>query len=131
MDHWSRRTSRDYTLTFKLRLVELIQRGELTPAQAKERYGIQGASTVMRWLQQFGHEDWKAASLGSKGPQPMSEPSKLQPEQRIVELESQLRVARQKAEFFEAMVKVMKQNHGGISAKKLAGRSSRKSSSKG
>jgi transposase-like protein len=118
-------------LTFKLRLVELIQRGELTPTQARERYGIQGAETVMRWLKQFGHADWKAASLAAKGSQPMSEPSKLPPEQRIVELESQLKVARQKAEFFEAMVKVMKQNQGETSAKKLAGRSSRKSSSKG
>ncbi|NEY05111.1 IS3 family transposase, partial [Aeromonas rivipollensis] len=44
-----KRTQRDYSLTFKLALVEQIEKGELTYKQAQARYGIQGNSTVLVW----------------------------------------------------------------------------------
>ncbi|MFM5741090.1 IS3 family transposase, partial [Aeromonas veronii] len=44
-----KRTQRDYSLTFKLSLVEQIEKGELTYKQAQVRYGIQGSSTVLVW----------------------------------------------------------------------------------
>ncbi|MGY3976394.1 hypothetical protein ACW5XX_05520, partial [Aeromonas mytilicola] len=44
-----KRTQRDYSLTFKLALVEQIEKGELTCQQAQARYGIQGNSTVLVW----------------------------------------------------------------------------------
>lgn len=131
MDQWVKRTQRNYTLAFKLGLVELIEKGELTPAQAKERYGIQGSSTVMAWLHKHGRQHWKAASLMVGASQCMTDPSKLTPEQRIRELESQLKEARQKAAFFEAVVTVLKKDYGVAVTKKPVGRSSRKSSSKG
>lgn len=37
-----KRAQRDYSLTFKLALVEQIEKGELTCRQAQTRYGIQG-----------------------------------------------------------------------------------------
>ena len=62
----------------------------------------------------------------------MPEPPKLlTPEQRIKELEVQLKEAREKAAFFEAVVNVLKRDYGVQVAKKPAGKSSRKSSSKG
>ncbi|MEL7596502.1 IS3 family transposase, partial [Aeromonas veronii] len=45
-----KRTQCDYSLTFKLALVE----GELTYKQAQVRYGIQGRSTVLVWLRKHG-----------------------------------------------------------------------------
>ncbi|KAE9629929.1 IS3 family transposase, partial [Aeromonas veronii] len=40
-----KRTLRDYSLTFKLALVEQIEKGELSCQQAQALYGIQGNST--------------------------------------------------------------------------------------
>ncbi|MFM5371705.1 IS3 family transposase, partial [Aeromonas veronii] len=53
-----KRTHRDYSLTFKLALVEQIEKGELTYKQAQVRYGIQGRSTVLVWLRKHGRQDW-------------------------------------------------------------------------
>ena len=132
MEQWVKRTQRDYTLAFKLAVVDQVERGELTYRQAHERYGIQGASTVLVWLRKHGRQDWIAASSRGKGLQKMPEPPKLlTPEQRIKELEVQLKEAREKAAFFEAVVNVLKRAYGVQVAKKSAGKSSRKSSSKG
>ena len=131
MDQWVKRTQRDYTLAFKLAVVDQVEKGELTYRQAQERYGNQGASTVLVWLRKHGLQGWRAASSGSKGPPRMPEPPKpLTPEQRIKELEVQLKEAQEKAAFFEAVVGVLKKDSGVKVAKKPVGKSSRKSSSR-
>ena len=132
MAEWIKRTQNDYTLAFKLAVVDQIERGELSPRQAKERYGIQGSSTVLYWLRKHGRAHWrKALSMGKKV-QKMSDPSKpVPPQQRIKELELQLKEAQQKAAFFEAVVGVLKRDYGVQLGKKPVGKSSRKSSSKG
>ena len=53
------------------------------------------------------------------------------PEQRIKELEVQLKEAREKAQLFEAVVNVLEKDYGVRVVKKPLGKSSRKSSSKG
>lgn len=53
------------------------------------------------------------------------------PEQRIKELEIQLKEAREKAQLFEAVVNVLEKDYGVRVVKKPLGKSSRKSSSKG
>lgn len=55
----------------------------------------------------------------------------LMPEQRIKELEVQLKEAREKAQLFEAVVNVLEKDYGVRVVKKPSGKSSRKSSSKG
>lgn len=57
-------------------------------------------------------------------------PKPLTPEQRIKELEVQLKEAQEKAQFFEAVVTVLKRDYGVKVAKKPVGKSLRKSSSK-
>lgn len=42
-----KRTQRDYSLAFKLAVVDQVEKGELTYKQAKDKYGIQGCSTVL------------------------------------------------------------------------------------
>lgn len=44
-----KRTQRDYPLSFKIAVVEQVEKGELTYKQAQLRYGIQGRSTVLIW----------------------------------------------------------------------------------
>ncbi|MGM7284922.1 IS3 family transposase, partial [Pseudomonas guariconensis] len=58
MVHGVKRTQRDYSLTFKLAVVDQVEKGELTCTQAQERYGIQGKSTVLVWLRKHGRQDW-------------------------------------------------------------------------
>ena len=47
MDTGVKRTQRDYTLAFKLSVVEQVEKGELTYKQAQSRYGIQRRLTVL------------------------------------------------------------------------------------
>lgn len=50
-----KRTQRDYSLAFKLAVVDQVEKGELTYKQAQDKYGIQGCSTVLVWLR----KTWK------------------------------------------------------------------------
>ncbi|WP_429075050.1 IS3 family transposase [Aeromonas veronii] len=108
-----KRTQRDYSLTFKLSLVEQIEKGELTYKQAQVRYGIQGCSTVLVWLRKHGRQDWSlGASVRAGRSITMPDPDNQTPEQRIKELEQQLALMSQKAQFFEAVVDVLKNDYG-------------------
>ena len=131
MDQRVKRSRYDYTLSLKLTVVERIERGELTPRQAQQHYGIQGNATVLRWLRRHGRRDWSKASLVTSEPRmPMGKSrTPLTPEQqRIKELEAQLRDAQEKANLFEAVLDVLKKDYG-VPVKKPLGKSSRKSSS--
>ena len=80
----SKRTQRDYTLAFKLTVVDQVEKGELTYKQAQAKYGIQGRSTVLTWLRKHGRQDWHRPRLT------VMVISKPTPEQRIKELERKL-----------------------------------------
>lgn len=124
-----KRTQRDYSLAFKLALVDQVEKGELTYKQAQDKYGIQGRSTVLSWLRKYGRLDWSLgtpyfACLGAKR---MSDnPSTQTPEQRIKELERQLAETQQKADFFEAVVDVLKRDYGVNIVKKPRATSSKR-----
>ena len=135
MESSVKRTQRDYTLAFKLSVVDQVEKGELTYKQAQERYGIQGRSTVLVWLRKHGRQSWGDAassrltmSIPTKSPNADAGVS-LTPEQKIKALEVQLREARQKAQLFEAVLDVLKKDYGVRVVKKPSGKSSRKSSS--
>ena len=53
-----RRTQRDYSLAFKLHVIDEVESGELTYKQVQRKYGIQGRSTVLTWLRKHGRLDW-------------------------------------------------------------------------
>ncbi len=133
METGAKRTQRDYTLAFKLAVVEQVEKGELSYKQAQDRYGIQGRSTVLVWLRKHGRQNWGAmASFGRMSDQSLSESGPgPTPEQRIKELEVQLKEAREKSKFFEAVIDVLKKDYGVRVVKKPVGKSSRKSPSKG
>ena len=126
-----KRTQGDYTLAFKLAVVEQIEKGELSYKQAQERYGIQGRSTVLVWLRKHGRQSWSVEALSRAMPRTNPPtPGELTPEQKIKALEVQLQQAREKAQLFEAMLDVLKKDYGVRVVKKPLGKSSRKSSSK-
>ena len=43
-----------YSISFKQKIVREIEGEGLTIAQARSRYGIQGAETIQKWLLKFG-----------------------------------------------------------------------------
>lgn len=126
-----KRTQRDYTLTFKLSVVDQVEKGELSYKEAQMRYGIQGRSTVLTWLRKHGRQDWGGMASCRPMKTPNAPPLPQTPEQRIKELEVQLREAREKAQLFEAVIEVLKKDYGVRVVKKPLGKPSRKASSKG
>jgi transposase len=131
MESGERRSQRDYTLAFKLSVVDQVEKGEMTYKQAQNRYGIQGRSTVLIWLRKHGRLNWHNLSPTlRKDAQMNDQTSPLTPDQRIKELEVQLKEANEKARLFEAMLDVIKNEYGIKIPKKPLGRSSRKVKSK-
>jgi transposase len=77
-----KKTQKDYSLAFKLQVVDEIEKGQLTYKQSQEKYGIQGRSTVLVWLRKHGSLDWK-----SKKPMKGKKP----PKSYISELEKKIK----------------------------------------
>ncbi|WP_343583777.1 IS3 family transposase [Herbaspirillum sp.] len=117
-----RRSQRDYSLAFKLSVVEQVEKGEMTYKQAQKRYGIQGRSTVLVWCRKHGLQDWtQPRGRGKQGKSMPSKPTKpLTPEQRIKELERQLKEEKQKSALFETVINIMRDEHG-VTVKKSSG----------
>ena len=114
MKSTTKRTQKDYSLAFKLGVVDQVESGELTYKQAQDEYGIQGCSTVLIWLRKHGRLDWSTGTpifltqgfAMSKSKLPQT------PEQRIKALEQQLADSQLKAQFFEAVVNVLETDYG-------------------
>lgn len=129
----TKRTQRDYSLAFKLSVVDQVEKGEMTYKQAQSRYGIQGKSTVLTWLRKHGRLNWRdstSINRHQQGACMLSKKTKLTPEQRIKELEQELAEEKLKAQFFEGVVKVMKEDFGVSLTKKRLASLSRKNRSK-
>jgi len=78
-----KRTQKDYSMSFKLQIVQEIERGKLTVSDATNRYEIQCRKTVVNWLRKFGNFDWD-----NQTPSNMSK----SPEHKIMELEAQVKL---------------------------------------
>jgi transposase-like protein len=78
-----KRTQKDYSISFKLQVVQEIESGELGRTEACHKYGIQAKSTVREWLRKYGNFDWE-----NQAPVTMSKT----PEQTILELEAKVKL---------------------------------------
>lgn len=92
-----RRTQKDYSLAFKLQLVDEVEKGLLTYKQAQKKYGIQGRSTVLVWLRKHGSLDWK-----SKAPMKAKQP----PRKKISELEAKIKRLEQEKEILNRAIDI-------------------------
>ncbi len=93
-----KRTQGDYSLAFKLRVVEEVEGGDLTYNQAQSKYGIQGKSTVLVWLRKHGKLNWQIPNLVSMNNTP---------NQRIKELEAKLAEAEKRAHEAELKARLL------------------------
>lgn len=121
----ARRSQRDYTLGFKLSVVELVEKGELTYKQAQKHFGIQGRSTVLVWLRKHGKLDWSKPFLP-----PLMPKSKETPAQQIKRLERELQDEKLKNQVLNGMVDIMDKEYGAGLRKKYLSDTSGKPSKK-
>lgn len=77
---YEKRTQKDYSLSFKLQVVDEVEKGELSYKTAQKKYGIQGRSTVLVWLRKHGRLAWQESTAMKK----------LAPNKKIRELEKKL-----------------------------------------
>ena len=91
-----KRTQKDYSINFKLQVVQEIERGELSQHGAVRKYGIQARSTVLTWLRKYGNFDWE-----NQTPSHMPK----SPEQKLMELEQKVRLLEKQKKQLEHQAK--------------------------
>lgn len=87
-----KRTQKDYCYSFKIQVVQEIERGESSTTQAQRKYGIQSRSTVIGWLRKYGSFDWY-----NQTPSHMAKT----PEQKLLELEQKVRLLEKQKKHLE------------------------------
>jgi transposase-like protein len=85
-----KRSQRDYSLAFKLQVVNEIEKGYLTYKQSQKKYGIQGRSTVLVWLRKHGTLDWTSKIPMKKKSPPKTVISQLEAKIRRLEAEKEI-----------------------------------------
>lgn len=78
-----KRTQKDYSISFKLQVVQEIELVQLSRTEACHKYGIQAKSTIGEWLRKYGNFDWEHQSNTIMAKTP---------EQRILELEAKVKL---------------------------------------
>ena len=90
-----KRTQRDYSMSFKLGVVQEVERGDLSVTAAVQKYGIQSYSTVLRWVRKYGTFDWYNQT-------PANMPKSI--EQKLLELEQKVKLLEKQKAFLEKQV---------------------------
>ena len=90
MNKYLKRTQRDYSLAFKLQVVNDVEKGLLTWKQSQEKYGIQGKSTVLVWLRKHGTLDWTSKKPMKKKSPPKTYISELEKKIKRLEAEKEI-----------------------------------------
>lgn len=104
-----KRTQRDYTLGFKLQVVDAVEKGDMTYRQAQKIYGIQGRSTVLTWLRKHGKLDW---TQPVRLTMPKTPKAKETPAQKIKRLERELEDERYRNLLLNEVVDILDSEHG-------------------
>ena len=94
---FSKRTQKDYSLAFKLQIIDEVEKGLLTYKQSQKKYGIQGRTTVLIWLRKHGKLDWQ-----SKTPMKKKAP----PKTYISQLEAKIKHLEQEKEILNAAIDI-------------------------
>ena len=98
-----KRTQKDYSLPFKLKVVLEVEKGEMTYKEAQRKYGIQGRSTVLVWLRKHGSLEWQTDN-------PMK--GKQTPQKQIRELEKKLKGLQMQNEILSKAVEIADEQLG-------------------
>ena len=113
---YKKRTQKDYTMSFKLQVVQEIESGELIIADALKKYGIQSHGTVLGWLKKFGNFDRELYVKSMNNKTIDQKNFELEQKLKLLEkqkafLERELNLRDQKAIMFDAIVQVVKEDY--------------------
>lgn len=125
-----KRTQRDYTLGFKLSVIEQVEKGTFTYKQAQKHYGIQGRSTVLTWLRKHGNLDWTKLHKEIAVSKTQSKPEPETPIQAIKRLERQLSDEQLKNSILNEMVDLLDNQYGTQLRKKHSAKQLKKDGNK-
>jgi len=85
-----KRTQKDYSLPFKLKVVVEVEKGEMTYKEAQRKYGIQGRSTVLVWLRKHGSLDWQSSNSMKGKQSPQKQIRELQKKLKRLEMQNEI-----------------------------------------
>ena len=94
-NEYVKRTQKDYSMSFKLQVVDEIECGYLSVRGAARRYGIQSHSTVREWMHKYGTFD-----IEYKTPSNMPKTQ----EHKFFELEQKVKLLEKQKAFLEKQV---------------------------
>lgn len=92
---YTKRSQKDYSMSFKLEVVTEIESGVLSTTEAQRKYGIQSRSTIVNWLRKYGTFDWENQT-------PSNMPKSQQ--QKLMELEQKVKLLEKQKAFLEHQV---------------------------
>ena len=117
-----------YSTAFKLKVVEQIERGELTVSEARRVYDIRGGQTIQRWLAKHGKSHLLSRVVRVQMKDEKDRIKQLEAEKQ--KLESALAQAHVKNLFLEELIVLAKEEYD-IDVKKNFGAKASSSSRKG
>jgi transposase-like protein len=93
---------KQYSLAFKLKVIEEVELGQIGIEAARRKYDILGHSTILKWLRKHGRLGWyKGVNM-----------KELTPQKRIKQLEKELQRLRSDKEILEIALDVAKEDLG-------------------
>ena len=106
-----KRTQKDYSMSFKLSVVQEYETTKISLGALKRKYGIQGCSTISRWIEKYGNFDITNKCYHSMEKSKDQKLLELQQKVRFLErknarLEKELELKDMKAEFFDMMIDI-------------------------
>jgi transposase len=104
-----KRTQKDYSMSFKLEIVQEIESGSLSTTHVQRKYGIQSRSTVVGWLRKYGNFDWENQTPSNMPKSKEQQLMELEQKVKLLEkqkamLEQQVERADKKAIIFDMMI---------------------------
>ncbi len=94
-----------YSLAFKKKVVQELNKGLLNRVELRAKYDIGGKSTISLWNKQFANLQYNEKAL-------VGRPMKDKLKQRIKELERQLEDEKFKVLAYETLIEIVKQEDG-------------------
>ena len=94
-NEYVKRTQKDYTMSFKLQVVQEIEQLGVGIKATARKYGIQSHSTVTNWLRKYGSFDWN-----NQSPYIMSKSK----DQQLLELEQKVKLLEKQKSFLEHQI---------------------------
>ena len=85
-----KRTQKDYSLAFKLSVIEEVESGNMTYLDVQRKYGIQGKSTVLIWLRKHGRLNWENKELMKERQTPHQKLRELEKKVKRLEMEKEI-----------------------------------------